>query len=50
MDNKEPEAKKPQPKKEEIKKCGRCGSPMKKNLEKQVWECTNPNCGYDEAF
>lgn len=35
-------------KKEEIKKCGRCGSPMKKNLVKHIWACTQ--CGYDEAY
>lgn len=46
MDEKKPEVKP----KIEKKICGRCGSPMKKNLEKNVWECTNPNCGYDEAF
>lgn len=38
------------PKKEEIKKCGRCGSSMKKSTVKHIWICTNPTCGYDEAY
>jgi len=47
MDEKKPEKVK---EKTEKKNCGRCRSPMKQNLEKQIWECTNPNCGYDEAI
>ena len=43
-------AKVPEPPKEKSKPkiCGRCGAPMKKNLEKNIWECTK--CAYDEAF
>jgi len=36
--------------KEKIKTCDRCGSPMKKNIEKRIWECTSPTCAYDEAY